>query len=107
MMMDAYSVFDIKAGLYGPIVLFPNTLSAIRWFGDVANEKGNAVNRHPSDYMLMQVGQFDDNTGEMVSFTPPKSYGLASTLIEAKPMELPFSMKDVKNGVVEKVEVNQ
>ena len=36
---------------------------AIRTFSDCVQDSSHAFNRHPTDYTLFQIGEFDDNTG--------------------------------------------
>lgn len=67
MITKAYSVFDVKASVYGTPFFFHNDKMAIRVFSDLVNDPSSSLNRHPEDYSLWSLGEYDDNVGV---FTP-------------------------------------
>ena len=65
MIMEAYSVFDEKAGTFGNPFFQSNELVAKRMFVDLANDPQSMVHRHPSDFKLYRIGKFDTEKGSM------------------------------------------
>ena len=62
-----YSIKDTKVGFMNPFVS-NNDGVAIRTFTNGANEpEKNAINTNPEDKELWCLGEFDDQTGELVS----------------------------------------
>ena len=49
---------------------------AIRAFSDEANRPESAIFKHPGDYTLFQIGEYDIQTGLLVPLPTPSSLGL-------------------------------
>lgn len=70
MIQKAYSVYDRKALTYNPPFYAPTDGAAIRSLADAANDTTTLLGRHPNDYVLYLVGEFDDQKGLLVPVTP-------------------------------------
>ena len=58
------SIFDLAAQSYGRPVFIPSQGLAIRSFSDEVNKPdGGDLHNHPEDFVLYELGGFDDNTG--------------------------------------------
>lgn len=64
--MQLYSVLDKKVGAYMPIFTMRSRGEAMRSFMDAVDSDTNGFRRHAEDYVLMQVGAFNDQTGEVL-----------------------------------------
>ena len=65
--MKIYAIKDTKIGYMNPFYL-QNDGVAMREFTNARNEQSkNAVNTNPEDKELWCLGEFDDQTGEIVS----------------------------------------
>lgn len=73
-----FSIFDVKADTYSPPFWKPTVGLAIRDFADLANNPDTVVGRHPGDFKLVQVGEFDDQVGGLVPSGQLVSLGFAS-----------------------------
>ncbi len=62
-----FSVYDEKAHAYLPPFVFPETGMAVRTFGDCLTDDGHQFGKHPSDYTLFDLGEFDDSNGAIES----------------------------------------
>lgn len=60
MILNIYSVFDIKSGIYGNPFYTHTQAEAIRLFADAANDPETALSKHPADYRLDKIGVFDN-----------------------------------------------
>jgi hypothetical protein len=69
MKMLAFSILDAAVAAYGPVFFAPTKGAAIRQFMDICTDQRTAVSRHPADYTLFLVGQFDDQVGELTDRT--------------------------------------
>lgn len=89
MIIKLFAVFDSKAAMFGRIFSDQQEGSAMRNFSDAVNDssnQNNMWNKHPEDFSLFQVGEFDDSTGELIPCIP-KSLITASAL------------KNIANGI--------
>lgn len=82
MVINLFSVFDSKATSFGNPFSDQQPASAIRNFSDAVNDDSNPNNmwhKHPEDFSLFQIGQFDTDTGELIP-SLPKSLVTASSM---------------------------
>lgn len=89
MILSAYSIYDRKALQYFSPFYASTDAAATRSFADLANDLNTNIGRHPSDFVLFNVGVFDDNTGELLAVTPLKHVADAQALV-LPPSALPL-----------------
>lgn len=77
----AFSIFDVKSDTYSPPFFKPAIGAALRDFEDLANDRNTTIGRHPEDFKLVQVGEFDDTSGAFVQGSQIVSLGFASDLV--------------------------
>ena len=77
-----YCFFDSKSSSYDRPCYSSNKGTAIRDITDLLKED-NKYSRHPSDYVLFEVGEFDSTTGLVVSYDAPQSCGVLSEFLNA------------------------
>lgn len=65
MKLNAYCIYDVKAGAYLAPYFLRSDGEALRSFGDCANDPGHQIHRHAEDYILYRIGTFDDGRGCM------------------------------------------
>lgn len=82
MKITAFSLFDTKTGVYGTPFFMLHVGQAVRAVQDLGNDMNTTIGRHPADYSLVILGEFDDATGafdnslvvigSVVSFLTPR-----------------------------------
>ena len=77
MNIKIFSIYDSKADCFIPPFFMHEQGMAIRAFTDCANSDDHQFSRHPEDYTLFFLGDFDDATGKITTLVTPKSLGLA------------------------------
>lgn len=79
-----FSVYDAKAEAYMAPFVAASKGFAIRMFLDEASRPDSMCAKHPEDFRLFHVGEFDDATA-VVTMLPggPVSQGLAQDLLVA------------------------
>ncbi|WNK12698.1 MAG: nonstructural protein [Microvirus sp.] len=77
MILKMYSVYDNKAQAYLAPFCCVNNMVALRMFGDSAGDANHMFNRHPLDYHLFEMGEFDDVSG-LVQAVLPVNLGAAA-----------------------------
>lgn len=98
MVSKVFSVYDSKAGIYMPPFLLRSKGDAIRGFTDLCNDEKTAVCRHPSDFTLFELGEFDDDKGEFVMYNAKISLGVAIEFKRAPLEEAPLLRALEKKG---------
>jgi len=84
-MMKMYSVRDQKAEMYHmPFFALTNGV-AIRIFADLANDPNTFVGKHPNDYSLFYLGEFDDQRAHFEIAQAPVHIGVAAEYLSAQP----------------------
>jgi hypothetical protein len=63
MNIQLFSIHDVKAGAYLPPFTLPTTQMAKRTFADTVNDRNHSFSKHPEDYTLFHIGEFDDESG--------------------------------------------
>lgn len=64
------AVFDKKTGLFDPPFVVRRVGEAIREWETITKDTNTKFGKHPSDYDLYQVGNFDEETGLVTSQSP-------------------------------------
>lgn len=77
MIMKAFAIYDTKSLAFGMPFFMQSAGAAVRAFGDLAGDPQSSISKHPSDYVLYEIGSFDDSTASFVG-TNPHSLGFAS-----------------------------
>ena len=95
MILKVFSVLDTKGDVFLPPFFMAATGQAIRAFPDLANDPNTVVSRHPGDYRLVQLGEFDDASGRLSSIEPMVLLGYAQDFKALGPVT-PLSV--VSNG---------
>jgi len=65
-----FSVLDVKAGAFSQPFFSRNNDTAIRDFKQACLNETHAFHNHASDYILHELGSWDEDTGLMNSYPP-------------------------------------
>lgn len=65
MKLTGFSIYDTKAEAFMPPFFMPSIGLGVRAFGDVLRDHGSPLSKHPRDYELFKIGEFDDSTGSV------------------------------------------
>lgn len=104
MIKKMYSVFDSKLATFGLPWFQMTDAAGLREFSDAVNDGSNPNNqwhRHPEDFSLFHIGDFDDQTGEVVPCVP-RSLVTASSLVKAavENVDLSLMQRGIKKELV-------
>lgn len=92
MILKAYSIYDRKALTYNPPFYAPTDGAACRIVADSANDPNSSLGRHPNDFVLFLVGEYDDQKGLMTPCAPLHHVMDLSALVQVQP-QLPLEVK--------------
>jgi len=77
MKTKAFAVYDSKVKAHMSPFFTTAAGHAIRSFEQAANDPQSALSRHPADFTLFEVGEFDEETGTFTNLKTPNSLGTA------------------------------
>ena len=75
MKLQIYSVYDNKAGTWMKPFYAQNNAVAQRTFSDATNDPNSLFNKHPTDFVLFQVGEWDDQKGTLIAAETQEKHG--------------------------------
>lgn len=94
MYQKMFSVYDEKAQAFLPPFFLHAEGMARRVFGDCVNSNDHQFGRHPQDYTLFLIGEFDDGTGTFTS-SSKQSLGNGVEFIKPELANLPEEVTNV------------
>lgn len=77
MKQQVFAVFDSRLGAYMVPFYAPSIGVAVRMFSDACGDANSALAKHPEDYTLMHLGEWNDDTGAFKNMQVPVNLGLA------------------------------
>ena len=83
MLYQMFVQYDSKADAYSLPFWALTVPAGVRAFSDMALNPETLVNRHPADFTLFHVGEFNDVSGQVKMFDVKTNLGLASEFITA------------------------
>jgi len=89
-----FSAQDAKLGIFLPPFFTPHLGQALRMWEDAVNSPDSMVAKHPSDFVLYEIGMFDDDTGIVEPVNP--IHRIQSALEALKKPQQPLPMAGIK-----------
>lgn len=77
MKLKLYSIYDSKLEAYAQIFSMPTKGAAIRAWISTVNDRSTDINKYPADYTLFEIGEFDDQTGNLTCHHAKLNLGTA------------------------------
>ena len=81
MKLKIFSIYDSKAEMYHQPFYMQTQSMAVRQFLDMANDSETMIGKHPEDYTLFYVGEYDDHTASFNLEDTKISLGVASEFV--------------------------
>lgn len=82
MKLQIFTIFDKKALVHLSPFYLHTKGEALRTLDDLVNDVQSRVNKHPSDYQLFKIGEWDDLTGVTDSLPNPEFIEEASNYVK-------------------------
>lgn len=79
--MKIFCIFDSKADAFLAPIFAVTEGIARRMFYDVVNDPSSAFNKHPGDYTLFEIGDFDERKGFISGLESYTNLGNALTYL--------------------------
>jgi len=78
MVLKIYSVYDTKVEAYLQPFFMQTKAAAIRAWADAISDPNTQFNKHPNDFTLYELGQYDDQSGIITNYDVKIHLGNAS-----------------------------
>lgn len=85
MKVKCYAVLDAKIADFHLAIFDIKNEGAMRQFSDAVNDKQTKWNKHPEDYSLWYVGEFDTAKGELSGVVPENLVNAVAVMSLAGP----------------------
>lgn len=82
MLLKLYGVRDEKAEAFRDMRFYQTDGIASRQFSDAAMDPKTYINKHPQDYSLYLLGEFDDETGLVRAISPSRLVARANEFVQ-------------------------
>lgn len=104
MILKVFSARDMKAEAFLQPFFMPTSGAALRAFGDACSKEDSPFFIHPNDYVLYEIGSYDDSDGLLVATSPVKMMACAADFV-VKGVSFKQAGKDVTSEVFQKAAV--
>lgn len=91
MEVGIFAIRDTKAEAYLQPFFSQTKGTAIRAFTDAVNDSKSQFSRYPADFVLFELGGWDDDTGSFTLHKTPISLGLAKEFVDPARSVVPSS----------------
>lgn len=82
MQMKVFSVRDMKAEAFLQPFFSPTLGAALRAFDDACQKTDSPFYNHPSDFVLYEIGSYDDHDGRLEALPTVTMLGVASDFVK-------------------------
>lgn len=72
-----FSIYDSKTEAYMQPFFSPTKGHAIRMWQDTISDKNSQFAKHPADFTLFEIGEYNDHNAQVTSLMTPLSLGSA------------------------------
>lgn len=72
-----FTIYDLKANCYLPILQFRSTGEALRAFESSCKDVNHQFNKYASDFTLFEIGEYDDESASIFMYEVKRSLGTA------------------------------
>ncbi|WNK13720.1 MAG: nonstructural protein [Microvirus sp.] len=69
-MKSCFTVYDTKSAIFANPFVSQNKMTALRDFQQAANDPQSQISNYPEDFILFEIGTFDENTGSISPMLP-------------------------------------
>lgn len=84
MKLQVIVVRDSKADCFGQPQFVPSVGAAVRGFGDEVNNEKSVMFRHPGDFALYHIGEYDDSNARIDLFGDHRQIARAVDFVQGR-----------------------
>ncbi len=96
-----FAIFDYCADVFCTPFVMDSANLAMRSFSDYCCIPDTSISKHPEDYALFQLGEYNKKTGRLISFENPRLLSRASSVIFDMKLKLSAVKEPEKSSATE------
>ena len=96
MILKIFTVYDQKARCHLQPFCFPEEGQARRVFADSCNDEQHTFGRHPEDFTLVTLGEYDDEAGTILAYNTPQHVATGLSVLLS---DMPGETAETGNGI--------
>lgn len=96
MKLKMYGIYDDKAITFGHPFFQPREEMAIRMMHSLVNDQDTQHAKHPKDFSLYELGEYDTDTGIVTSEPPPHLVCTGMSLLNPPDSQVEMLLPDAK-----------
>lgn len=77
MKKKVYAIHDSKIEAFMQPFVMHTAGEALRGFAELANDPQTNISKHPTDFTLFELGEYDEKSGALIPHATPMALGLA------------------------------
>lgn len=81
-MLTMFAIYDSAAKYYKSVWFEKHKADVLREFAKACNDSKTYLNQNPTDFVLFQLGEFDELSGAGVVYDAPERLGVAIEFIK-------------------------
>lgn len=81
MKLKVFAIYDAAVGAYMQPFYVQSKGQAIRMWLDTVSDEKTQFNKHPADFTLFELGEYDEESGTHTNLKTPESLGTALSLL--------------------------
>lgn len=85
MKFKVFAIYDDKTGAYTVPFSKPTVGAGIRLFDDMVNNRDSEIGRHPEDYTLYLIGEYDDSNALFEAKEQSSALGNGRQMVRQSP----------------------
>lgn len=96
--MFIYTIYDRKASYCLPVFSLKSEADARRQFSEIITQSDTLVSKYPGDYDLVCIAEFDEQTGNVIPYSPTETVINGLTALQAAQHEREQYQKALKRS---------
>jgi len=89
MKVKIFTTYDSKAEAYLQPFFMRSRGEALRGWETICNDPNSQFHKHPSDFTLFEIGEYDEQTGTIETYPAKCALGLALEFVKTTPLAKP------------------
>lgn len=98
MNLKIFAMFDKKAQAFAQPFFFHHKAEALRALEDITTDPQSRINKHPADFSMHLIGEWDDRSGKITPLANPEFLEEALAFAPVKIKTAPVLTEVAANG---------
>ena len=96
MLMKIFGIYDTGVSTWKPPMFCRSKGEILRWWAEIVNNRETEIAKHPMDFVLFELGSWDDEHSKFTLYAAPVSLGTAIEFVKKTEEEAQEPLRVVK-----------